>query len=110
MFDLNPKKMQALMKQMGMNQEEIDSSKVTIEKTDGTNIIIENPAVIKINVQGKDSFQVSGDVKQESEKPQTTDEDIKQVMEKTGCTDSQAREVLDSVNGDIAEAILELSS
>ena len=35
---------------------------------------------------------------------------IKQVVEKTGCTKSQAKEVLESVNGDLAEAILELSS
>lgn len=110
MFDLNPKKMQALMKQMGMNQEEIDASKVTIEKNDGTNIIIENPAVIKINVQGKDSFQVSGDVKQESEKSPITEDDIKQVIEKTGATANQAKEVLENVKGDLAEAILELSS
>ena len=109
MFDLNPAKMKALMKQMGMSQEEIDASKVTIEKNDGTNIIIENPQVIKLNVQGKDSFQVSGDVRQESEKPQITEDDIKQVMEKTECTESQAREVLESTKGDIAEAILELS-
>ena len=32
---INPKKMQALMKQMGMKQEEIETSKVIIEKTDG---------------------------------------------------------------------------
>ena len=109
-MNLNPEKMKALMKQMGMNQEEIDASKVTIEKKDGTNIIIENPSVIKINVQGNDSFQVSGDVKQESEKPQITEQDIKQVIEKTGCTETQAKEVLENVKGDLAEAILELSS
>lgn len=110
MFDLNPKKMQALMKQMGMNQAEINASKVTIEKTDGTNIVIENPQVISITVQGKESFQVSGDIKQESEAPQITEQDIQQIVEKTGCTESQAKEVLESVKGDLAEAILELSS
>ena len=110
MFDLNPKKMQALMKQMGMSQEEIDASKVTIEKKDNTNIIIENPSVTKINIQGKDSFQVSGEIKQESEAPKITQDDIKQVMEKTKCTEHQAKEVLESVKGNLAEAILELSS
>ena len=110
MFDLNPKKMQALMKQMGMNQQEINASKVTIEKTDGTNIVIENPQVISITVQGKESFQVSGDIKQESEASRITEEDVKQVMEKTSCTANQAKEVLENVKGDLAEAILELSS
>ena len=32
---LNPKKMQAVMKQMGISQDEIPSSKVIIEKEDG---------------------------------------------------------------------------
>ena len=32
---LNPKKMQAMMKQMGMAQEEIDASRVVIEKPAG---------------------------------------------------------------------------
>ena len=30
--NINPKKMQAIMKQMGMAQEEIEASKVVIEK------------------------------------------------------------------------------
>jgi len=108
MFDLNPAKMQALMKQMGMSQENIDASKVTIEKNDGTNIVIENPHVVKINIQGKDSFQVSGDVRQESKKSQITEDDIKQVMEKTGKSIKKVKNKLKEVNGDIAEAILEL--
>lgn len=110
MINLDPKKMQALMKQMGMSQEEISASKVTIEKSDNTKIVINEPQVIRINVQGKDSFQVSGDVEQESAKEEITQEDIKQVMEKTGCTQHQAKEVLESVDGNLAEAILELSS
>ncbi|GAH71701.1 unnamed protein product, partial [marine sediment metagenome] len=54
---LNPKKMQAMMKQLGMNQEEIDALRVIIEKQDNTKIVIENPSVTKISVQGKESFQ-----------------------------------------------------
>ena len=38
---LDPKKMQAMMKQMGISQQEIDTSKVVIEKADGNKIIIE---------------------------------------------------------------------
>jgi len=108
MFDLNPAKMKALMKQMGMEQEEIDASKVTIEKNDGTKIIIENPHVIKLDVRGQESFQVSGNIKEEAGEPFTKD-DIKQVMEKTECTESQAKRALENSNGDIAEAILEMN-
>ena len=35
--NMNPKKMQALMKQMGIDQQEIDAKKVIIEKDDGKN-------------------------------------------------------------------------
>lgn len=109
-MNLNPKKMQALMKQMGMTQEEISASKVTIEKSDGNRVIINNPSVIRIVVHGKESFQVTGDVQEESEAPSISDEDVKTVMKKTSCTESQAKKVLESTNGDLAEAILELSS
>lgn len=107
---LNPKKMQALMKQMGMSNEEIEASRVVIEKEDGSNIIIENPSVIKIKMQGQETFQISGDITESEGEIKISKEDIKQVMEKTGCTETQAKEVLESVNGDLAEAILELSA
>ncbi|MEK6875695.1 MAG: nascent polypeptide-associated complex protein [Nanoarchaeota archaeon] len=107
---LDPKKMQAVMKQMGISQVEIDASEVIIKKTDNTQIIIENPSVTKINMQGQDSFQISGEIREESIKEEPfSEKDIKTIMEKTGCTEKQAKEVLESVDGDLAEAILELS-
>lgn len=106
---LNPKKMQAMMKQLGMNQEEISASKVTIEKTDGGKILIENPSVTKINMQGQESFQISGEAKEESESQEITEEDVKTVVEKTGTTEEKARKALEET-GDLAETILQLSS
>jgi len=106
---MDPKKMQGIMKQMGMSQEEVDASKVTIEKSDGNKIIINNPVVAKIKIQGRESFQVSGDVSEESAESEISSDDIKTVMEKTGCTEEQAKEVLESTKGDLAEAILELN-
>ena len=38
---INPRQMQGMMKKMGISQEEIDASKVTIEKNDGKKIIID---------------------------------------------------------------------
>ncbi len=63
---INPKQMQAVMKQMGMSQTEIPSSKVIIEKEDGTKIVVNNPSVMKIKMQGQESFQVTGDVSEEN--------------------------------------------
>jgi len=109
MFNLDPKKMQGMMKQMGIKQEEVSASKVTIEKDDGSKIIINNPSVQKIIMQGNESFQIAGDISEES-RELFSDDDIKTVMEKTGATHEQASKVLESTNGDLAEAIMELSS
>ena len=105
---LNPKKMQAVMKQMGIAQEEISSSKVTIEKNDGKKIIIENPSVTKIKMQGQETFQIAGEPYEE-EGEKFSNEDIKTVMEKTGKSEEQVKESLEKNNGDLAESILELS-
>jgi len=107
---LNPKKMQAMMKQLGMDQEEISASRVTIEKTDGSRIVIENPSVTKISMQGKESFQISGESKEESAEPEITQEDIKTVMEKADVGKEEARKALEESKGDLAEAILKLGS
>ena len=105
---LNPKKMQAVMKQMGMSQEDISASKVIIEKIDGNNLVIENPSVTKIKMQGQESFQITGNASEQSQKAEISEEDIKTVIEKTSCTKEQAKQALEKTN-DLAGAILELS-
>ncbi len=103
---LNPKKMQAAMKQLGMSQEEIPASRVIIEKSDNNKIIIENPSVVKLKIQGQESFQISGEVKEEQI---ISEEDIKTVVEKTNASKEEARKALENAGGDLAEAILKLS-
>ena len=118
---IDPKKMQAMMSQMGIKQQEIDASRVIIE-TPEKNIIINNPSVVKINMQGQDSFQISGDISEEgnseeetSEKPEgvldedNNEQDIKTIVEKTGCSEDEAKQALEDSNGDLTEAILNLS-
>jgi len=106
--NLDPKKMQAMMNQMGIAQENIDASRVIIEKSDGK-IIIKNPSVTKIKMHGQESFQISGEVSEESASEGISEEDVKVVMEKTGISENEARNALEKTNGDLAEAILELS-
>ena len=108
---LDPKKIQGMMSKMGIKQEEIEAGKVIIEKGDGKNIIIENPSVVKINMQGNDSFQISGDIREESREDdkKSREEDIKTIMEKTGKGREEAETALKQANNDLAEAILSLS-
>lgn len=104
--NIDPKKMQAVMKQMGLSQENIDAIRVVIEKDDGK-IIINNPSITKIKMQGQESFQISGDI-EEVDNEKFSEEDVRTVMEKTGCNEKKARETLEDT-GDLAEAIIKLS-
>ena len=103
---LDPSKMKAMMKQMGIKQEEIPANRVIIEK-DGENIIIENPGVVKINMQGNISWQITGEESVES--AGVSGEDIRLVVEKTGVSEEKAKEALENFDGDMAQAIMELS-
>ena len=105
---LDPKKMNAMMKQMGIDQKEIPTEKVIIEKEDGSKIIIQPASVTKITMQGQESFQITGEISEEAEE-EFTDNDVQTVVEKTGCSKSEAKKALENSNGDLAEAILGLS-
>lgn len=105
---LNPKKMQAMMKQMGIAQEEISASKVIIEKKDRTKLTIDEPSVIKIKMQGQTSFQITGEETEELEEIGISEDDINTVVAKTGCTKETAKKSLEKT-GDLAESIMELS-
>jgi nascent polypeptide-associated complex subunit alpha len=107
--NLDPKKMQAVMKQMGINQQEVDASRVIIEKTDGNKVIINNPSVVKIKMQGQESFQITGDVSEsEGEKNSFSEEDIEILMQKTSCSREEAENALQETQ-DLADAIMKLS-
>ena len=106
---IDPKKMQQMMKQMGIKQEEIDAARVLIEKNDGGKIVIENPSVMKVVMSGQESWQISGEAREESSGG-FSDEDFNLVMEKTGKSEEEVRKALEDSNGDIAEAILNLSN
>ena len=102
---MDPKNMQKMMKQMGIKSNEIDSTKVTIELKDGGRLVVFEPQVVQIEMQGQKTFQVSGKVSEEQE---AGEDDIKMVMESAGCSREEAINALKETNGDIAEAILKL--
>lgn len=107
---MDPKKLQAVMKQMGIKTEQIDASRVIIEKNDGGKIVLSNPTVQKMNMQGQESWQITGEESSEAgEEEAIGEDDVKLVMEKTGKSEKEAKKALDDADGDIAEAILNLS-
>ncbi len=106
---MDPKKMQAVMKQMGIKQEEIEALKVIIEKTDGSKVIIEEPSIIKIIMQGQESWQISGNAREESAEEGISEEDIQIVMDKTNKSYDVCKNSLNEHEGDLARCILALS-
>lgn len=106
---MNPAKMQGMMKKMGISQINLPVKRVIFEMED-TNIIIDDPSVTKISMQGQVSYQVVGDEHEESSETESfSEEDVNMVVEKTGKTVDEVRAKLEENGGDIAEAIMELN-
>ena len=103
---INPKQVQGMMKKMGIAQVDIDAKRVIIECED-KDIIIENPSVAKITMQGQENFQVTGEVREQN-KESFDDSDVKMVMEKTGKSKEEITKFLKDNDGDIALAIIQL--
>ena len=103
--NMDPKSMQKIMKQMGIKSDELDASKVTIELKEGGRLVVFEPQVVQIDMQGQKSFQISGRVQEEQD---AGEDDIKMVMEAAGCSREEAQNALRETGGDIAEAIIRL--
>ncbi|MAH49502.1 NagC family transcriptional regulator [Candidatus Pacearchaeota archaeon] len=104
--NINPKQIQGVMKKMGISQTPLDAKRVTIELED-SNLVIDEPSVTKVVMQGQETFQIAGEAREES-KESFSDEDVKMVMEKTGRGEDEVRKVLEENGGDMAGAILGL--
>ncbi len=100
---INPKKMQKMMNQMGMKQEEIQASEVIIKGP--KEIIIKNPQVMKVDMMGQETFQISGEI---SEGSGISEDDILTVADKAEVSEADALKALQESDGDLAEAIMKL--
>ncbi len=107
---MDPKKMQKMMKQMGMQQEDLQAARVEITLAD-KKLVFENPEVAKIDMMGQETYQIVGTPEEQatSNAPEITNEDLETVIEQTGCSLQEAREALEETEGDLAEAIMKLA-
>jgi len=103
---ISPAKMQGMMKKMGISQTPLSVNRVVFEMDDG-NLVIDEPSVIRVMMQGQETFQVLGDIKKESNESFSED-DVVMVVEKTGKSRDKVVEALENSDGDIAEAIVKL--
>ena len=114
-----------MMQRMGMQMQEFNGVTRVIIQSPGKDIVIEQPTVTSINVQGQKMYQITGGKVSErasqagvlapgamhiAEKPvvQVPEEDVLLVAQQAKVSMDRARETLAKCDGDLARAILML--
>src|SRR3989338_532328 len=98
---MNPRAMRQAMKRLGIQQQDIEATEVII-KTKGKNLIIRNPQVAKVNMMGQETFQIVGEIEEQSPEAEISKEDIQTVAEQTGKTEEESEQAIKDHNGDLA--------
>ncbi len=124
---MDPRKMEQMMKQMGIDMDELDAESVVIV-TEDEELVFDAPQVTKMDAQGQETYQIVGspethqvaggddaelaagdaDAAEADADTGIPDDDVELVAERAGVPPSTARETLASVDGDLAAAISEL--
>jgi nascent polypeptide-associated complex subunit alpha len=112
---MNPKQMKQMerqMKKMGMDMKDLEGVKEVIIRFEDKELIIPDAEVNLMNVMGQETYQVTG-VAQEiaiEEELVIPDDDIDMVANQANVSKEDAEKALIEAKGDLAEAILNLSS
>jgi len=113
---LSPRELRRLMKRFGVNVEEVKGVKSVTLTFEDKEVVIREPQIIVMNVQGQKIYQIvatSEEViegtKEIAEKVSFSEDDINFVIEQTGVSRDEAIKALREAGGDIAKAILLLT-
>jgi len=102
-----------MMQKMGMKMDEVPQVSAVIIRTASKDIVIAEPSVTAINVQGQTMYQIAGGRVSETQ-PKVSAEigpseaDVELVAQQTGKTAEESRKALLDAGGDLAKAILTL--
>ncbi len=118
---MNPREQKRMMQRMGMNMDSVPDVQQVIIRTANKDIVIDEPEVAILQVQGQKMYQVIGGQASEqapsarvatgaSVKPVFSEEDVQLVADQTGKNLDRAKEALVEADGDLAKAILLLQS
>lgn len=117
---VNPRQLEQMMEQMGIDVDELDAIEVRIQTESGETLVFDAPEVTQMNAQGQTTYQIVGDPETVSaaELESGTDtssggeaipeSDIELVAERTGASSDDARAALEAADGDLAAAIASL--
>ncbi|MGM5487391.1 MAG: nascent polypeptide-associated complex protein [Nanobdellota archaeon] len=106
---MNQKKMNQMMKRMGVSQNELEATEVIIRTAD-KELVFQNPQVSKVNMMGQETYQIVGQPLERPLETEISEEDIQTVMEQAQVEKAQAQEALKRTEGDLAQAILDLTN
>jgi nascent polypeptide-associated complex subunit alpha len=109
MRGVNPKAVDKMMKQMGIDSTEIENVEQVIIRTADTDIIFDDASVTKVDAPGMTSYQIVGTPQEKPRETVIPEEDVALVAEQTGKPIDEARAILKETGGDLAEAIMKLS-
>ena len=124
---MNPRKMQQMMEQMGIDMSDIDAEEVII-RTPEEELVFTDAEVQLMEAQGQKTYQVVGDPESRERGESTADEsgaedssadesggdnvvdadDVEIVAMRTGVDEDTAREALEDNDGDLADAVNQL--
>lgn len=111
---MNPREAKRMMQRMGLNMDAMSDVQEVVIRTSNKEIVIEQPEVAMLQMQGQKIFQVTGGTiteKAAERKPSgIAEEDVKLVADQTGKSVEEARKALEEADGDLAKAILLLQS
>ena len=114
---MNPREAKRMMQRMGMSMDGVEDVQEVIIRTPSKDIVIEQPEVAILNMQGQRIYQVVGGTVTEkapdrtgSSKPAVSEEDARLVADQTGKSAEEAKNALIEFEGDLAKAILLLQS
>ena len=104
-----------MMQKMGMKIDELPDVLEVVIRTATKDIVIGDPTVTMVNVQGQTMYQIAGGQVKEAA-PQAaapagpSDADVQLVAQQTGKSLDDARKALIESGGDLAKAILALKA
>jgi nascent polypeptide-associated complex subunit alpha len=108
---LGDRQARRMMERMGINMKEMPGVEEVIIRTTEKEIHIRNATVSEVNAQGNRVFQVVGEVEEVARERKTfSDEDILLVQQQANVTREKAIAALEEAEGEVARAILKLTS
>jgi len=105
---ISPRKMQQMMKQMGIDIKEIPDIEEVIIRTPNFDLVFKEAEVTVMDARGMKTYQIVGTPIEIPREIKIPEEDIKIVAEQTQVSESEARNALKETKGDLAAAILKL--